>query len=1595
MPSYLDFDSTKRFRDFILGKTLNKPNGPQTFTQSSYTVQTLSEIPNIDLPEVDFNRPTDLLQTQNSNLFKPLEYFVTETLNTIPRRANLQLYPYFNSGNYNFISIMSTDNYDTESELMKFAATNIKNNPQGPVFARISRNIEAATNGRLRILDALNGNTTTAINIVTGREPLIEPNNKITVARSIPGKAIDFLQTVAGVEFPWSEIPGDYLSNPSNPINYRPEASTQLGRVFQDVTGALGSLIGIQRRPKLSRKPSDLMIEYLGEGQKNALYDNLSYSKYAPNYTTTARSQNSSKIFNFIDNVAQGVKNILGVEAPNGVTYIGDDRGNDVKYAMGDFNDRQVRSGYYLSLMFDPIQAQLFQRDKNISQGGGISGNLTWISKNSKNKYGALNNEWDGEQSTWTDSLSTNYEFREDSLLGYTQEILNTLPLDGVASRSHVANVIDQTSRFFKDGDVMMSRGSAVKSVKTDTGQDGTEYCRVWTKDRSYMNYSDTMKRTGNIRKFDDSVISTPWNLNIGPMSNGKKSFKDSTNIVPSKDGGGLFWGEGFYAKKYMFSIENLAWKTSNLPGFTVQDLPYCERGPNGGRVMWFPPYDLKVSEQNSAKWEENNFLGRPEPIYTYQNTSRSGQISFKVIVDHPSILNLLVREHFEGMSDEDSDNYINAFFSGCEKLDFYDLIKRYTTITTEEAKKIEEYLEGKADPETIKKYRVETDPIPVNGPDTSPEKNEGVKLPATSLLFANDRPSDGGSNITSNLDYTGLYKQSLGQENNEYIVKAKKELEESLNDLLPSAFNGTGQAAVNARKDIKTLFGVQDGKIDPSQHSDKIQEQKDLLQKQIDKGVKNYNEYTSKIETLKEDIKNGNVQEIKITAMSSCSAVADDNYNYQLSIRRSHSIFKDILKKLSGSDDKATWVNPPKGSSTTPTKLERVVSFKDLGFEGREGNLIFESTNMGERVPNAENKSCSDAEFLTKSLKINSAIAFGCRQSQVEFNYTKAVKTQENQKPKDDITPPRTRLVLDDGEQTPPSGNKKPKIDLMKRIIMKTLSECYYFKTLEEKDPVVFGSLREKLKYFHPAFHSMTPEGLNSRLTFVNQCVRPGDTIPIKGLSDVSDLNARNTTFGPPPVCVLRIGDFYHSKIIIRDVNITFDDTTWDMNPEGIGMQPMIANVSLQVSFIGGHGLSKPVERLQNALSSNFYANTEIYDERSISTVDKISGTTAQKFTKDFLDSLQKSDEPAVDSNNSDEGAKANTGVYIGNGTTTLSYDDVVKNVFEKTRVYFESFGEAYNQLNKEFGPLVMKLILSSDYRKIKNYDVFTSTSLTPGTTIEMIGKFPDGTPYSRFVSLFKTRLIEFSKTENLSSVFGFDKVLTAPKLIKANELLLPYVIKLIEDKIGSLSENDQVKKIDQRRNDLIIALDKVNFLVKYGYDAQIDSETTKTTKATLSGYTSNLIYDEYKTCVEYIQDNTGKFYEKIDNTIDFTNPVITSNILGSLLSVILSSSGPYNKDTLMRVFDADKTIFDENVVEKLNKKITSFIEEPKTIEFKFKKMKERKNDNPISFNVIPAVPPATDEITDTSVIDQVRYLNSPKVPSMSGKLNYYRNGT
>jgi len=1589
MPSYLDFNTTKVFRDAVINRTLKQPNGPQTFTSANYVVQGTNDFPDIYQGTVEDIRPSKLLLTQNSNIYKPTNYFINDTIGVLPRKSNLTLYPYFVSSKHNLIGIMTSGDDTTESELYRFAAHYIKTNSNGPVLSRVTQNLESATIGRFRLADALNGNTATALNILTGREPLIEPNYKVTVSNSLVGKAIDFVQTVAGTSLPFSTIPGDYLTDPRNPIHYRPTPSSELGKVVQDVTGAIGSLIGIQRRPKTTRKPSDLLIEHTSNGQLNRLYDLLSYSKYAPNYTTVARSQNSSKLFGFIDKVAQGIKNVLGTEAPAGKAYIGDDRSDNVINAMTDQFGRPVHSTYYLGLKFDPIQTNYFEGMKGLSEGGDIASKLTWYGINSRknNKLGVNNaNYKTSQESKILPTLSTNTNFREGSILSVTQEILNTMPPGG-QSRTHVGNVIDQTSRVFKEGNKMLSRGSAIKYTEKFTGiESGVEYCRVWTKDRPYYTYADTMKRNANIRKMDGSVMggaSRVWNLNYGPISVNNKDFVGSTNLFPRTKSSNE--PENFYAKKYMFSIENLAWRSSNKPGFTVQDLPVCERGNNGGRVMWFPPYDLKVQESNAARWESNSFLGRPEPIYTYQNTERSGTISFKVVVDHPSILNLLVNQELKNKSDEEADNYINAFFAGCKDLDLYELVQKYKTVSASDLELIIEYINNdKPNQDIVTENKIILEPIVQPEPDVKVDPSP-IKVPPllVHLRFQNDYPKIQVSDTASKDNYETYYKDISSDS---FKTNTKNQLIDGITKIYN---NSNDLKSINDRDILQLTPGDTLSNWTASTVS--------LLEKVFTSSETGYNDFKQRMSDLKNDLTSGLTGNIRIGITSSCSAVADNTYNMALSVRRTDSIIQEVLALIStGTQDSKLNISkadlPVKGDTD---KIKEVVyTFKELGFSlNPDKTLTFTTHSKGETAESDFSGDCGKKNFYNTNLKIASHLAFGCRQSIVNIETYERKDPSTNKPNGNDPTPNDIKfreIIIPGGKKTVKEKRKIP-IDIMKRIISKTLNESFYFKKLEETDPLVFSSLREKLKYFHPGFHSMTPEGLNSRLTFLHQCIRPGDTLPIKGVSDDRDLNARNTTFGPPPICVIRIGDFYHSKIVIESVGITYDDNVWDLNPEGIGIQPMIANVNLQVKFIGGQGLEKPVERLQNALSSNFYANTEMYDERSqiTNTMMNNGEKTTKEFTREFLEKIRGNKNTEVTPNTTSSKNEINTQQYIG--ITDNKTDDLTGlldgdgGLFNATEKYYTNYKVIYNSLLKNFGPKVISVLLSPKYRTVNTYEVSTPTSTT---NINLFGNYSDGVDSNTLINDFGDSCLKtINNMTDLSSIFDFSSSAFKNKvglIAASNDILKKYLPTITSSRIkNDLIADTGCNDFLSFRNTLIKSLDKVNFLVKYHYDGKVDKEGTTGKKNTLDGFMIDDFYNQYSNVINYITNTNSLLYDNLDDGIDFNTPVVSESDLKSILQVLLVNE----KNNILNLYKAQPTTFPTKVIDDIEGNLNDFFKhQPKLINFKFKKYPKRTNSKKLSYNIT-----TEDLIVDQNMLSDLIKLNSSSNVEKN-KLNFYR---
>ncbi len=263
----------------------------------------------------------------------------------------------------------------------------------------------------------------------------------------------------------------------------------------------------------------------------------------------------------------------------------------------------------------------------------------------------------------------------------------------------------------------------------------------------------------------------------------------------------------------------------------------------------------------------------------------------------------------------------------------------------------------------------------------------------------------------------------------------------------------------------------------------------------------------------------------------------------------------------------------------------------------------------------------------------------------------------------------------------------------------------------------MLYDSIKEKIKYFNPAFHSMTPEGLNARLTFLNQCVRPGETIPTIGPDGKPKYNdAVNTSFGAPPVLILRIGDFYNTKIIPKSVSFTYEPLLYDMNPEGIGIQPMIANVTMNFDFIGGMGLAKPVEQLQNALSFNYYANTEIYDERAVWTEDTsaLDKTLMESILQNQpLETVDNVDNQAQNAFGNTIGNIVNFNRVVGGETGEISYQVIMDKMLSETTTYFSTL---YNQLES--------IVLQTNYGVLQmanQYRDYTDGNLKLGTNDEL----------------------------------------------------------------------------------------------------------------------------------------------------------------------------------------------------------------------------------------------------------------------------------
>lgn len=675
---------------------------------------------------------------------------------------------------------------------------------------------------------------------------------------------------------------------------------------------------------------------------------------------------------------------------------------------------------------------------------------------------------------------------------------------------------------------------------------------RIMTiKDTQELNKRFRSKHITTIKNEDGSTSSTiTFNESGGEYLANNTVLNDNgfVQITPHRNGNADI-------KKYMFSIENLAWKD-------VLDkdvyLSKEQRGPNGGRIMWFPPYDLSFQENTNVNWEQNTFIGRGEKIYTYSNTDRTGSLSFTLLIDHPSTIHNIYTDGGivrEGITDED----ILRFFAGCSPIE-------PPTI-------IEEKTKTEIEPKTTVLPKTETKTIYVYFPNNysghytskvTEESKNTTTIPdddfleymvfGTNAAYFNEVPESiqNGYEMSEN----GLIYEVEGldwvYERTTIPVCEKYELYKDCTKI---------------NDNLKYFYRVDN---DLRQTLSSTNNYKDTTSYQLNSknGEGDYQFIELAYLLAKDNIKNKIAEKFpEVTGTTLTNIFSNENIDRIINIS-----FKG---SASDQDKKNSVVLAARRAST----LRSLVTEK---YPSLNRWCLLERYNVGSVKEGEKNNVISEGVKKTRFVKIEITYMIDETEELVTGYTTKDIEYEE------DVTEAKlTRTYNDDGKSIE---------------YRRYETEAEYFSNLQVTDPSTFRRLTDKFKYFTPAFHSVSPEGFNARLTFLQQCTRQGHTIEPIIKQGVRQEIAGNLAFGRMPVCVLRIGDFIYTKILINSVTINYgkEGMQWDLNPEGVGVQPMLATVNLSITILGGQSLEGPISRLQNAVSFNYYANAGVYDDRA-----------------------------------------------------------------------------------------------------------------------------------------------------------------------------------------------------------------------------------------------------------------------------------------------------------------------------------------------------------------------------------------------------------
>lgn len=827
-------------------------------------------------------------------------------------------------------------------------------------------------------------------------------------------------------------------------------------------------------------------------------------------------------------------------------------------------------------------------------------------------------------------------ERSEQTLLDKTHNFFKKHKIHTLVSRFHTSEEYNKKyegesfdtakSSFGKSkGRNLLKLGANPTEDKLKTNNYSNPYCRVWT----YHHVYDRLSRM--IRPFitEENGKEAPYGLtelqklNENFRAKGLKNATDGwdylaektvinkdnglVNIVPSSSG-------KVDIKKCMFSIENLAWK--DVPNMS-QYLSEEQRGPFGGRIMWFPPYDLSFQESVNVNWNSNTFIGRGEKVYTYTDTDRTATLNFTILIDHPAIVNEI--RNMEGKNpDDDIEMDTLRFFAGCGPLDNdkkkpQDTNKDITVSKEESTEPVEAENEEKAEKlkfyvffpnnysgnyndgklMTLKEWEnrnfADSDWLTyllfgkdISVPDNSGEylgyemgKGSGISTKEGNTITTAVDPS---TNVSKNWTVFPEY-EGEDKEKRKYHYRVDFDLRQKLYNLnnyydakdFNLNINWTDVCNIHPDADCSLAEFVAAMFLKRARENAKNF-----------KGVDNYDYEYFSTEDANKNVYLHRLLE-KLTKYYD-----DDEIN-------AFDAITELAQKMEKGVKK---IIPIGGATEQDKKNSNLLAFRRCRTVGAyfKNMLRFEGDVNYYQI--------EDTGELLNDKTVNSIAAKAERYASVEIYFGAPEKNAANKvlgTEGNSIQEEKTGTTQTSGTTEASGATKQEVHAVVGNATTRYESEAEYFDKLKITDPLIFKKITDKYKYFDPAFHSLSPEGFNARLTFLHQCTRQGHTVSTADGKTAK--TAGNLSFGRMPVCVLRLGDFLYSKVLVQSMTIDYKNGNgiqWDLNPEGNGVQPMYASVAMSLVILGGQTLDGPSDRLQNANTFNFYANTGVYDDRA-----------------------------------------------------------------------------------------------------------------------------------------------------------------------------------------------------------------------------------------------------------------------------------------------------------------------------------------------------------------------------------------------------------